>query len=73
MTTFLIGHTYKWNRQKIEEAYDPEFDIPAAPEVTWVDYCLLLMINDLLHKIESLHNQLQAITNTKQEQEGNVL
>lgn len=73
MTPFHIGHTYKWQRQKIEEAYNPEFDMPAEPEVTWVDHSLLLMIEDLLHKIESLHNQLQAITNAKQEQEENVL
>lgn len=72
MTPFHIGHTYKWERQKIEDAYNPEFDIPAEPEVTWVDHSLLLMIEDLLHKIESLHNQLQTITNIQEPEENEL-
>lgn len=44
---------------RIEEKYDPDFDIPAKPQVTWVDAYLLDLVKDLYEKVERLERQLK--------------
>ena len=45
---------------KIERAYNPEYDIPHAPcpEVSWVEYELLLMILELAGRIGELEQRV---------------
>lgn len=46
---------------KIEHEYNPEFDVPAAPEVTWVDACLLEIIKAQQVQIEKLEQRIERM------------
>ena len=45
----------------IQRRYNAENDTPPGPDVTWSDYMLLDIIQDLCHQIENLEDRIEDI------------
>jgi hypothetical protein len=50
--------------ERIDKRYNPEFDIPEPPEVTWADYNLLLAIQSLQITIQALQTRIDTLEET---------
>ena len=46
-----------WTVQKIENRYNPEYDVPIGTEVSWVEYELLQLILELEKRIIALEKK----------------
>jgi hypothetical protein len=46
---------------RIERQYNPEFDVPLKPVVTWVDATLLEIIKDQQAQIDKLQRQIDEM------------
>jgi hypothetical protein len=44
----------KQNLQEIERQYNPEYDIPQGPPVTWAEWYLCQAVQELAEKVEAL-------------------
>ena len=54
--------------EQIEIKYDPDNNlIVGAPEVTWVDYKLLLALEELANEVEELAKKLDKFMENKNE------
>ena len=53
----------KYNLTRIEEQYNPEFDmIPNGPSVTWAEKGLAEAVSELLDRINKLEKKLEMVT-----------
>lgn len=47
--------------RKLRDRYNPEYDVPAGPPVTWAEYDLMEMIERLVVVVEDLQDQINRI------------
>ena len=56
----MASHMVEGWMNKIGNRYDPEYDVPPGPPVTWAEHSLMLAVLDLQEQVSELKKRIEG-------------